>query len=118
MLIIMSSSRRVLVVLFGIFLALGMSLSAVQAGAMPVKMTAVADMGTAGHCKGCGDKGDSAKGMTPCSLGCVNLALAPNPESNPTRIVHLAVFSPPQNSLLLGRAFSPDPGPPRSLDIG
>src|SRR5882757_4234568 len=107
-------SRRVLVLLLGSFLALGMSLSAVQAGAMPAAMGMASNMGASGHCNDCGDKGGMAKEMGHCSLSCAAPVLAVIPQTSPTKIAHLPASVPQQASLLLGRAFSPDPGPPRS----
>src|SRR3546814_13895920 len=59
-------SRRAFSVMLGVLLALGMSLSAAQAGGMVVKMVSMAsDMGAPGHdgCNGCGsDDGKVATG--------------------------------------------------------
>jgi hypothetical protein len=118
MLATMSASRRVFVLLLGTFLALGMSLSAVQAGVMPAKMTMMAGMGAPGHCDDCGDKGGVGKAATPCTIACVAPVLAVIAQTAPTKVVHAPALLPRQDSLLLGRAFSPDPGPPRARDIG
>src|SRR5262245_48877029 len=114
----MSLPRRVFVLLLGAFLALGMSLPVVQAATMPVSMTMTAGMKASGHCNDCGGKSGMAKEMGNCSLGCAAPVLAVIPQALPTRVIHLAVSLPQQDSLLLGRAFSPDPDPPRSHDNG
>jgi len=114
----MLSARRVFILLLGSFLALGMSLSAVQAGVMPAAMDMATGMGASGHCNDCGDKSGMAKEMGSCSLSCAAPVLAVIPQTSPTKIVHLSASLPQQDSLLLGRAFSPDPGPPRSHDNG
>ena len=118
MLEFMSLFRRVFVLVLGAFLALGMSLPVVQAANMPVKMTMTSGMGMAGHCKDCGDKGGIATEMGGCSLGCVASMPAVIPQTSPTRLEHIAVPVLRQDLLLLGRAFSPDPDPPRFRDIG
>jgi hypothetical protein len=114
----MSLSRRVFVLVLGAFLALGMSLPVVQAGSMPAKMSMSASMGMSGHCQDCGGKSGSAKEIGGCSWGCVAPVLAVVPQSSPTRLEHIPVPVLPQDSLPLGRAFSPDPDPPRSHDLG
>jgi hypothetical protein len=105
-----------LVLLLGAFLALGMSLAAVQAGEMPSKMTMTSAMGASGHCSGCGDDGGTANKMVACSFGCVAPVLAVIPQTASTRVVQTAALLPRQDSLLFGRAPSPDPFPPRSAD--
>ena len=112
-------ARRVFVLLLGAFLALGTSLPVVQAASMPVNMTMTSGMGMAGHCRDCGDKGGgTVKEIGGCNLGCAAPVLAVIPQSSPTRLVHIPAAVPQQDSLLLGTASSPDPGPPRSRDIG
>lgn len=114
----MSLSRRIFVLLLGAFLALGMNLSVVQAARMPVEMAMASGMDGAGHCKDCGDTGGMAKAMGSCSLSCATPILAVIPQTAPTKVVLVPAAIPQRDSLLLGRAFSPDPGPPRSHDIG
>ena len=117
MLISMPSARRILVLLLGVFLALGMNLSAIQAGEMPVKMTMTSGMGASGHCNDCGDNG-AVKKMTICSFGCVAPVLAVIPQTAPMRVVQARTPLLRQASLLFGRVSSPDPYPPRSSDLG
>jgi hypothetical protein len=109
--------RRIFVLLLGALLALGLSLPVVQAANMPATMTMAAGMAS-GHCNDCGDKGGMAKEMGNCSLGCAAPVLAVVPQTSPTKVALLPASVPQQDSLLLGRAFSPDPGPPRSHDNG
>ena len=109
---LMSLSRRVIVLLLGAFLALGMSLPVVQAASM------TGGMDKAGHCKDCGAKGGMAKEMGGCSLSCATPVLAVIPQTAPTRLEQIPALVLRQDSLLFGRAFSPEPGPPRSHDIG
>ena len=118
MLTLMLFSRGVFVLLLGAFLALGMSLSAVQAGIMPATMGMTSGMGAPGHCNDCGDKGGMAKEMGHCSLSCATPILAVIPQTSPAKVAHLPASVPEQDSLLLGKVFSPDPGPPRSYDNG
>jgi hypothetical protein len=118
MLEFMSLFRRVFVLVLGAFLALGMSLPVVRAANMPVKMTMTSGIGISGHCKDCGDKGGASRDMGSCSLGCAAPVLAVIPQISPTRLEHISAPVLRQDSLLLGRAFSPDPDPPRCHDIG
>jgi hypothetical protein len=119
MLCSMSLPRRVFVLLLGAFLALGMSLPAVQAAGMPpASMSMTSGMGVPGHCKDCGDSGTVAKEMGSCSSGCAAPVLAVLPQTSPTKVAPLPTSVIRQDSLLPGRAFSPDPGPPRAHDNG
>lgn len=107
-----------LVLLLGAFLALGMSLSAIQAGEMPAKMmTMMSGMDGSGHCNDCGDSGPS-KAMAACSFGCVTPVIAMLPQTILTRILQASAPLTRQHSLLLGGTFPPDPDPPRSCDLG
>jgi hypothetical protein len=114
----MSLPRRVFVLLLGAFLALGMSLPVVQAANMPPNTTMTSGMGASGHCPDCGGKGGVAKEMGGCSFGCAAPMLAVIPQAASTRLVSVSAPTPQRYLLLLGRACSPDPDPPRSPDIG
>ncbi len=118
MLASMSLSRRFLVLMLGAILALGMSLSAVRAGEMPVKMSMMAAAGMTGHCKACGDKDGAAKVTAPCTIGCAAPVLAVIPQTAPMKLVHERASLPEQDPLVLGRISSPDPDPPRSDNLG
>lgn len=112
------SSRQVFVFLLGVFLALGLSWSAVQAGDMAVKMAMATDMGGSGSgsCDGCGGGDDGNTKAANCMPFCT--------ASSPALpLIELAVFTTaaddppiPGTRLSHGRAFSPDPYPPRSID--
>jgi hypothetical protein len=118
MLVAMSPSRRVFVLLLGIFVVLGMSLSAVQAGEMSVKMTAMSGTGATGHCKSCGEEGGTAKKMTSCGLGCITPGLALTPQMAPATFLFTSAPPVRRDSLLVGRVTPPDTGPPRISDLG
>ena len=116
---LMSFCRRLFVLVLGAFLALGLNLSIVQAGEMPVKMMMSSAMGTAGTCHTCGGGGSVPhKKMDTCNVGCVAPAIAVISQAAPAKILLASVPVPPQGSLLLGRLPSPDPLPPRSGDMG
>src|SRR3546814_18367232 len=72
-------SRRILALLLGVFLALGMSLSAIEAGEMGVQMAMASDAGASGQsdCSGC-DSGDGSNAPA-CSsvLSCSSAAVLP-----------------------------------------
>jgi hypothetical protein len=122
--------RQVFTWMLGALLALGMNLSAVQAGGPVAKMTAVqmsmAKMTMAkmamvdgsatakhGDCQRCGDTpGTDAKKMS-CASACVAPVLAILPQSLPLTRAVTALPSPTDLPLLLGGATSPDPSPPR-----
>ena len=112
------SSRRVFALLLGVFLALGMSLSAVQAGDMTVKMTLASHMGDSGQggCDGCGG-GDDGNMKT---ANCMPICTASSTALPPTEVAAFATSAddPPIPGIRLshGRASSPDPYPPRSTD--
>jgi hypothetical protein len=114
----MSLPRRVFVLLLGAVLSLGMSLPVVQAASMPVNMTMTSGMDASGHCPDCGAKGGTGKEMGSCNSVCAAPILAVIPQIVPTRLVLISAPALQQDSLLLGRASSPDPDPPRFPDIG
>src|SRR3546814_13137411 len=78
------SSRRFLALFLGVFLALGMGLSAVQAGEMSVQMAMPSDAGAAGQsdCTGCNGGDDSSNAATSSSvLSCSSAAVLPDRKS-------------------------------------
>jgi hypothetical protein len=113
------STRKLLVLLLGAFLALGLGLSAVQAGEMAVKMTLASDMGMPGNdgCSGCGgDDGNAKTGA--CHPVCTVAATAVL-SSGP--VVALTVPDAPFPALspvFASHASSPDPSPPRGRVLG
>ena len=116
MLMAMSGFRRIFGLLLGTFLALGMNLSVVQTGVMSAPVAMASGLGMPGHCDKCADKGGAAKAMGNCSLSCAAPVVGVIPQAPSTRVVHLTVMAPLQDSRLVGQAFSPDPGPPRLRD--
>lgn len=110
------SSRRVFALFLGVFLALGMSWSAVQAGDMTVKMALASDMGDPGQgtCNGCGDDGGTN------AANCMPICAASSPALPPVEFVAFATPAddPPIPGFRRshGRASTPDPYPPRSTD--
>jgi hypothetical protein len=117
MLICMSLQRQIFVLLVGAFVGLGISLSAIQAGEMTTKMSAMSGMDGSAKCNDCGDNGPS-KAMTACSFGCVTPVFAMLPQVTPAKILPASTPLVRQHSLLRGGTFSPDPDPPRSNNLG
>lgn len=111
-------SRRILALLLGVFLALGMSLSAVEAGEMGVQMAMASDAGASGQsdCSGC-DSGDGSN-ATACSsvLSCSSAAVLPGDRTSPA--TKTAVLFVPIFGVAPGLSAPPDPYPPRSLHLG
>lgn len=108
-------SRTVLLMLLGALLALGATLSAVQAGDMAVSMVLASDMGSSdgNGCASCGDDGGAAAASCPVPCPAPTLALLP-PAGIPRAIE--AVFPAlPTGPPLHGAAAAPDPHPPRAL---
>lgn len=113
------SRHPIFVLLLGALLALGLSLSAIQASDMAAKMATVSDMGDMAAqtgCESCGD--DSTASGTACLSVCAAPVIAigspPVPAlSAPTsgHVSHRYFFS-------LGRTVAPDPRPPRSSALG
>ena len=112
--------HKVIALLLGIFVTLGMGLSNVEASTMTLKMTTsseiVSVMGEIGH-KNCSDcQGTNSKTMA-CTAGCT--ASVPvvfgQVEISSATITH-EVF-PALDFRLTSRAYPPDPYPPRTSDI-
>jgi hypothetical protein len=116
--------RQVFVLALGLLVALGMSLSAVQAGHMAARMAIASDMGAsdmagAGHagCAGCDDSGGT-KDMA-CAPACIAPASAATlPQSWSVTIRQASDLPSRPCPHLLGRAPAPDPTPPRPSDLG
>jgi len=116
----MKPSRQIFALLLGVFVALGMNLSAVRASGMAAKMIVTPGMGTSGHgdCRGCegGDSG-GAKAMA-CGSICIAPVIALPPQTFsmsvfPARAMSLRQYPHPHD-----RASPPDPYPPRPGDLG
>lgn len=114
-------ARQAFALFLGVLVALGMSLSAVQAGNMAAKMAVASDMGASGHngCGGCGGSGDAggAKAMV-CAPACVAPVLAVLPQASPMTFDQPRGFSLRPYARLLGHISTPDPYPPRPNDLG
>jgi hypothetical protein len=112
-------SRRVFALVLGLFVALGMSLSAVQASDMAVKMALASDMGDAGShgCTGCGGGDDGAANAGPCLPGCTAPMFAVMPPTSDTMVAQVCHLSLPMAPASQSRASSPDPYPPRFHDL-
>ncbi len=109
-------SRIVIALLLAVALTLGLGQPPGQAD-MSAKMTAASSMSGMDHCKQCPDEGGIVKKLDSCSVTCSASLLIPVPAFRPLKLVPLATGTPPEGSLLFGRAFSPDPHPPRYIDI-
>jgi len=113
--------RQAFVLALGLLIALGISLSAVQASDMAVKMAAASDMsaGGSGHCSGgCGDPGGDSGKATACTTICVAPVVAVLSPSLSMTFEHTADVQFGPDPAMHDRAFSPDPYPPRSTDLG
>ena len=110
--------HKILVLLLGVFVTLGMGLSAVQASTMAFKMPMSSEMGSTGHgnCGGCGASGDDAKAMV-CMPACVAPVPALLPQADAKELAPSPVAFPLQEFLLTSRAYPPDPYPPRPNDL-
>lgn len=112
-------SRQVFAALLGVFLALGMSLSAVRASDMAAKMaTMAADMGASGQggCNGCGG-GDGSATPATCLSICMASAVAVLPPTVPVTVVSAPDLPLRKDLVSSDRASSPDPYPPRPTDL-
>jgi hypothetical protein len=114
------SIRQIFVLFLAVFVTTGMGLSVVRANDMALTMAMPSDMGASGHdgCAGCpGGDSSGAKAM-PCAVTCVAPVLALLPQVAPTPVAPVAATYPAYGAVLHGRAPVPDPGPPRTTDIG
>ena len=114
------SSRRLSALLLAVFLALGMSLSVVQASDMASKMAmtpGMADSGN-GNCADCGG-GDGNTNTAACKAMCT-AGHSPAVLSFGALFANQSAAVPPasRERPSLGRVPSPDPYPPRSTDLG
>ena len=109
--------HKIIVLLVGVFVTLGMGLSAVQANTMAFKMTITSGMASTGHgdCSGCGS-GDNAKAMV-CVPGCVASVPALLPQADAKAFTPSPVRYRLRELLLTSRVYPPDPYPPRFSDL-
>ncbi len=109
------SSQHIIALLLGVFLALGMSLSAVQANDMAINMAMSSDMD---GCNDCGNGSDSDRN----GGACLSVCTTPSPAVLPPAVTVKTAEAP--NLPLLdyqstyGQASSPDPYPPKPHDQG
>lgn len=116
------AARRIVALCLGVFLALGMSLSAVQAGEMAVQMAMMtSDAGASGQsdCDGCGDSGDDRADALTCSpaLNCSGMT-AVLPTGLGLAATGTTKLIIPVSGAARDLIAPPDPYPPRSLDVG
>lgn len=113
--------RQILVLLLAVFLTAGMSLSAVQASSMSIKMMDMdPGMGASGtgRCSDCGSSG-SSKGMVACvAPACAAPVVVHSPSVEAVDLAFEPVYHHFQGLDLSGRDSGPDPYPPRTSDIG
>lgn len=129
------SPRHIFALLLAVFVTVGVSVSAVQASTMAVNMTmasqagiamasetgmTISDMGAAAgsDCKAClkgtGDNGNPMQ----CPPTCIAPVLAVLPlEFAAMTVIRAPLPSPLWMPFLHGRSSSPDPFPPKSIDL-
>lgn len=102
----------------GLLVALGMGLSAVQAGNMAMKMATSEHMVSSGtdYCGQCGDQPGGAKTMV-CEATCVAPAAATLPQSLAVTFDRAVDYPTWQPAGLSGLTASPDPSPPKLIDF-
>jgi hypothetical protein len=115
------SSRQFIALFLGVFLALGMSLSAVQASDMAVQMAMAGDvdMSGQGDCDGCGGSGDDSVDAVTCSpmLSCSGMAALLSAAGGLVATQTIKQVAP-VSSVARDLTAPPDPYPPRSLNLG
>lgn len=104
----------------GVFLALSMSLSAVQSSNMAAKMAMASDMGDSGMagCNACGGDDDGKTKAGACAPMCTVFAPALMPSVSVVLAAEANEPPAPNVPSSPGRASSPDPYPPRFISIG
>lgn len=115
-----SSWRRTLALLFAVFVTAGLSLPAVQATEMSVKMTMTSDMGTGDRdCATCPRGADDSGNPKACSPVCVAPAFALLPQ-DPAVVTAIQASMLPSlpSPFLHGRGSLPDPSPPKPSGLG
>lgn len=109
--------RQLIALVLGVVFALGISLSAVQATEMAVKMSAAAAMGTVapdGCGGGCGGDDDTASADS-CVMVCPNAFQAVVPASGPIVTKDVSESRPGGQFPSAGRSSYPDPHPPKPV---
>lgn len=113
-------SRRVIALLVGVFLIFGGTLSVAQAGDMSTKMAMSAVMSDSGSGT-CGDCGGTTGGKksTHCIPMCAPVhGAAVLPIGSAIVAPKAIVSSLPEYEFGRGCSFSPDPYPPKPIDLG
>ncbi|WEX78997.1 hypothetical protein PYH37_003970 [Sinorhizobium numidicum] len=88
---------------------------------MAAKMATMSDMTMSDHgdCQGCPDQpGDSGMKAMACGNVCAAAVVAPLPAAVLVPVGENSASAVSRDPLLLGRVLPPDPGPPRTSDIG
>jgi hypothetical protein len=109
------SSQRIVALLLGVILALGMNLSAVQANDMAIDMVMCSDM------DGCNDRGNESDcdgNGGACLSVCTTLTPAVLDPAVAVKTAEASSLPLPDGQSTYGRASSPDPHPPKSHDQG
>jgi hypothetical protein len=112
------SFRQFFVLMLGLLVAMGMSLSVVQASNMAAGMTMSGETMSVGmdHCASCKVNPDGAKGMT-CGATCVAPMNATVPQFD-ALLVELPVDRPVSHCpMLSGWTASPNPHPPKLIAL-
>jgi hypothetical protein len=109
------SSKRLFVTVLGVFLALGLNLSAVHANGMMLKMAMSPDMIS---CEDCSPGRDDQTAAGSCLAGCTIPTMAVLCAPSIELAAHAAELSMPAPRALRHLNFSPEPDPPRPNKIG
>jgi hypothetical protein len=115
------SLRQAVILLLGVFVALGVSLSAVQTSNMAANMTMASAASASGHdgCAGCAAGNDDYAKAMACASICSAPAFAVLPRALAIAVVKAtADVYLPEDVFFLGRVSPPDPYPPRLGDLG
>ncbi|TAU14713.1 hypothetical protein ELI47_38555 [Rhizobium ruizarguesonis] len=115
------SARKLIALLFAASVAAGMSLSVAQASIMAARMVTMSQMDMPDHsgCPGLSDKpGDKGSKAMACGGVCATPVVALLPLEALVVVVGKPASLATRAPLHHGRAFPPDPHPPRTSDIG
>ncbi|ACE91175.1 hypothetical conserved protein [Rhizobium etli CIAT 652] len=115
------TARKLVALFLAVFVAVGMSLSVVQASSMAAQMAAMSGMEMEHHggCPDCpGKAGDDGMKAMACSSVCATPILATLPAAVHMPAVRTLASFVARDPSLHGTALRPDPYPPRTSDIG
>lgn len=115
-----SRLRQIFALMLGFLVALGMTVSVVQATTMSLKMATAPGMGAAndGKCDECGNGGSGMKATGCGTAMCASAVVAALPQALSVTRGDPRERSLSTPTLLVGRTFSPQPHPPRLGGIG